>query len=188
MAEQSIPKIDRDFGMFGEYNVTTGIRVYSSAAATDFISLGEQSFQYTLNEPSYAGQDEASDSEKFYYGLAEKEWELDIGSAIGVSDYYAHSEQRVYTDFIVSPNYKDKDILRMTFQLDLPSEQYYDGQIIYQYAQLVGADDDPATTGYLSIGCQVTYGNATSAKVDNFEGLGDISKDSDKVSGKKVNE
>ena len=124
MAEQSIPKIDRDFGMFGQYNVTTGIRVYPSASSSDFISLGEQSFQYTLNEPSYAGQDEAADYEKFYYALAEKEWDLNIGEAIGVSDYYAHSQQRVYTDFIVSPNYKDKDILRMTFQLDLPSEQY----------------------------------------------------------------
>jgi hypothetical protein len=40
----------------------------------------------------------------------------------------------------------------------------------------------------LTIGCQVTYGDAASAKVDNFEGLGDISKGSDKVSGKTVNE
>ena len=71
--------------------MTTGVRVYPSASSSDFISLGEQSFQYTLNEPSYAGQDEAADSEKFYYALAEKEWDLDIGAAIGVSDYYAHS-------------------------------------------------------------------------------------------------
>ena len=120
--------------------------------------------------------------------MAEKEWDLDIGAAIGVSDYYAHSQQRVYTDFIVSPNYKDKDILRMTFQLDLPAQEYRDGQIIYQYARLNGADEDPATTGYLTIGCQVTYGNSTSAKVDNFEGLGDITMNSDKVTGKTVSE
>ena len=56
--------------------------------------------------------------------MADKEWDLDIGAAIGDTSYYAHSQQRVYTDFIVSPNYKNKDIMRMTFQLDLPAEQW----------------------------------------------------------------
>ena len=40
----------------------------------------------------------------------------------------------------------------------------------------------------MSIGCRVNYGDSSSAKVENFEGLGDIAKGSDKVTGKTVNE
>jgi hypothetical protein len=76
----------------------------------------------------------------------------------------------------------------MTFQLDLPAEQWRDGQIVYQYAQLVGDGDDASTTGYMSIGCRVTFGDSSSAMVENFEGLGDIAKGSNKVTGKTVNE
>jgi len=71
-----IPKIDRDYGIFGEYDVKLGTRVFTSD--TDFTSLGEFSTTYYLEEPEYNYDATAVAEELSYVFIDHKEWSIDV--------------------------------------------------------------------------------------------------------------
>ena len=48
-----VDKMDRDYGMFGVYEVKLGARVYADTTVTAPVSLGEWDTEYTLTEPDY---------------------------------------------------------------------------------------------------------------------------------------
>ena len=45
--------MDRDYSMFGQYDVKLGARVYSDTTVTAPVSLGQWDTEYTLSEPDY---------------------------------------------------------------------------------------------------------------------------------------
>jgi hypothetical protein len=51
VAVLKISKMDRDYGMFGLYEVKLGARVYADATVTDPVNLGEFDTTYELYEP-----------------------------------------------------------------------------------------------------------------------------------------
>ena len=52
--------------MFTEYSVTTGMRIYDTETNTFETIIGEKSFTYTLEEPTYEFGDEFEFDERPY--------------------------------------------------------------------------------------------------------------------------
>jgi hypothetical protein len=73
-----IPKIDRDYGIFGEYDVKLGTRVFTSMSDTEFTSLGDFSTTYYLEEPEYHVDETAAEEELSYVYIDHKEWSIDV--------------------------------------------------------------------------------------------------------------
>jgi hypothetical protein len=73
-----IPKIDRDYGIFGEYDVKLGTRVFTSMSDTEFTSLGDFDTTYYLEEPEYFFDETAVAEELSYQYIDHKEWSIDV--------------------------------------------------------------------------------------------------------------
>lgn len=166
----NVSKMDRDYTMFGEYDVIMGTRVYTDATTdTAPISLGEFETKYFLEEPEYTdGDSTTSDEDLMYVELDYKTWDINVSEDLG---FNGRGTQNVYTELIASPYFYDDDVLRIIMDLDLPDIALEDGTVVYQYIQLIGKDETEGTDPYISVGCQLTVGEEGSQKVENFYGL-----------------
>ena len=101
--------MDRDYGMFGKYDVVLGARVYADPAAGVFVSLGEYETTYRLDEPEYTDGDSTTDPEELsYIELDAKSWAIDMAEDFG---YNGRGEQALYVDLVASPFFYDDDVL-----------------------------------------------------------------------------
>jgi hypothetical protein len=74
-----IPKINRDHGIFGEYEVTMGARIYENENSATFTSLNQKDFTYYLEEPTYDyGDEEPAEDDLFEKELEDKSYKVDI--------------------------------------------------------------------------------------------------------------
>lgn len=162
-----IPKLDRDYSIFGEYDVTLGTRVFTSD--TDFTSLGDFATSYYLEEPTYEYNEDEDELE--YVTVDYKQWAIDVEEDFGEQ---GRGVQDIYVDFVISKNFAVADVLRIEMGLELPEYLLTEGKVVYQYVQLIGADLVEGTDDYISAGCQVTITDDESeedtGKVENFEG------------------
>lgn len=79
MAVLKISKMDRDYGMFGLYEVKLGARVYADATVMDPVNLGEFDTTYELDEPDYdSGDFETDPSELNYMTIDHKQWDINV--------------------------------------------------------------------------------------------------------------
>jgi len=65
----------------------------------------------------------------------------------------------------------------------LPAKYFTDDRIIYQWITYEDANGDRELTG--AIGCKISVNNAAATKVDQWQGITDLTSDSTEVVGKK---
>lgn len=173
-AKLSVPKEDRDYEMFGEYEVKFGCRVYANANSASWVSLGEFDTEYFLEEPDYEDFGENQTAEElFYQEIDFKNFEIDVKEDLG---FDGRGEQRVYIELIASEMFYVDDKVRMYMDLELPESALTDGTIVYQYIQMLGSDETEGDSPYIGAGCQITVGEEDSQKVDNFLGMSKLSE------------
>lgn len=177
-----ISKMDRDYSMFGQYDVVIGSRVYASDVDTTFASLGEYETQYYLEEPEYDDGNETSPEELSYHEIDYKTWDINVAEDLG---FNGRGEQSMYTELVTSPYFYDDDLIRVYMDVELPTVSVPEGTIIFQYVQFKAkeaTDNDPV----LSVSCQVTVGDWGSQKIENYFGYNKM--DLASVQGKSVGE
>lgn len=131
LAKLKIDKMDRDYGMFGKYDVVLGTRIYADPQAADFVSLGEYETSYRLDEPEYTDGDATTDeSELNYIELDNKQWGIDMAEDFG---YNGRGEQSLYTELVASPYFYDDDAIQVYMGLELPSGELETGTVVFQY-------------------------------------------------------
>ena len=178
--------MDRDYSMFGQYDVKLGARVYSDATVTAPVSLGQWDTDYTLSEPDYTSGEatETDYSELNHMEIDQKSWDVDVKDDLG---YDGRGSQHIYIELIASPYIYDDDIVRVYMDLDLPESALEDGTIVYQYMQLLESGTTEGTDPYVSFGCQLTVGDEEgNAIVDNY--LGVTKLDAESTAGQAVND
>lgn len=172
IASLEISKIDRDYSIFGMYDVKLGSRVYASTAATDFVSLGEYDTTYMLEEPEYESSTTSLD-ELNYLPIDHKSWDIDVKTDLG---FDGRGSQNLYIELIASPLFTEDDIVRVYMDLDLPEQALTNGTIVYQYIQLLANGATAGTDDYISVGCGLTVGEEGSQWVDNYQGTTKLDK------------
>lgn len=169
VVQLEVPKIDRDWGMFGEYEVKLGARVYASETAATFAPVGEFATTYDLVSPDYETDTnlQADEEEYMHSTIEEKEWDVDVEKALG---YDGRGEQRLEIELIASPYVTEDDIVLVTMTLDLPEDALTEGTIVYHYVQLLPEGATAGTDDFISVGCQHTAGVFGTTHVDNYQG------------------
>lgn len=61
-----LPKMDRDFNIFGTYQALVGARIHSNTGSLGFESMNSAEIEYDLEEPLYDSYEETSFSEREY--------------------------------------------------------------------------------------------------------------------------
>ena len=192
--ELKVPKIDRDYSIFGDYEVTLGARGYASADFdTEFVSLLEEETDFFLEESFYdSGNDyEESDEDSLYlFDIDSKTWSIDVEADF---DIKGRGEQTMKTELMVSASAAEDDILRITLSLELPEEILEEGVIAYQYVWMLAEGDDYAIDGYTTVGCKQEintseYSEEITAEIQNYNGnLEHIVTSYSDIVGKDVN-
>ena len=164
-----------------DYTLTIGGRLYVNKASSNYDELPEQT--YTFNVPSadfvFEPYEEIIMDTQI---VAEEEFGVDGFDYLGVD---TDVRQYFYTGFETNP-YEDtvNDFLGFQFELEGAHELFKTGEVVYQWATYVKADDyssDPVT-----VGCATTVGDPYTAEVQTFKGTNSMSADGPKVANRTM--
>jgi len=153
-----MPKFNRNYEDFGDYIGMTGLRYYDKTDANAFVSLSKGEIKYTLNEPEYDVFEETSFDERQFFMIKEKTFEIDVAANFDIN---GRGKQEFFVELIMSKAYNEDDIMRLTWNMDLPSSLMKNGTVVYQYAQLLEEGGVYGTDDLIGVACASVVGNTT---------------------------
>lgn len=164
-----LPKEERDYDTFGEYQVKLGSRKYADPSSSGWTSFGQFDTSYYLAEPDYeelAGGEEAF--QEFHHTEIEfKNFDIDVAQDLG---FNGRGQQSVYVELLSNEMVFVDDMVRIYMDLELPEDALTDGTVVFQYIQLLAEGSVEGTDDYISAGCKITIGEEDSEEIINYYG------------------
>jgi len=173
-ASLDMPKIGRDSGMFGEYTVTAGMRVYDPTDLTTFVTVATADFTYTLAEPAYDFGDEFEFDERPYEDAVFTEYN-DFDLSLYIDGAEGTGFQKAQGLFKAVPKFETTLwIFKLT--LEMPSEYFDSTNYLWQY---VTYEETTGVVPKQTVSCGLNIGDATSAEVIEYDETFDASTEQD---------
>lgn len=187
-------KLAADNSLFGEYDMTIGVRIYTDEFDTEPKSLPTSSFTVTIGEPETdlaAVFEEETTEETSALLESFKEKQRFKLSNVFPDEYDASNDaDTMYWGYQWASGgykvYSEKNAVDRWYwdlAVMLPEKYFTDDRIIYQWLTYEDADGDRELTG--AIGCKISVNNAAATKVDQWQGITDLTSESTEVVGKK---
>ena len=149
---KDFPKLTRDYGMFMDYKGKSGVRAFDAGGASEDFGIDDTEFFF--DQPQYRFG-EVADADYIVQLMDARSNEI-IADQLD-SSKEGFGEQRLQTDFMLSPFFYADDRLRASFELDLPRDFLPDGAYVYQYVQLT--PDSAQGSVYSTIACETKIGS-----------------------------
>lgn len=166
-----LPKIGRDDSMFTEYEVTTGMRIYQTADSDSFETIiGETSFTYTLEAPTYEFGDEFEFDERPYDEAIFTTYK-DFQMSEYVDDAEGVGLQVVQGLFKAIPNFQTT-MWMFKFNLEMPSEYFDDDAYLFQWGTY---QDTEQLMDEVTVSCGITINDPYSAEMWEYDSSFDAS-------------
>lgn len=149
-----LPKDDRDYSMFTEYQAKLGAVAFESLEAKQGISVLSNTFEFNFEEPVYDFVDtNSTDYEVLYnyFHIKDIDIEIDVDKRLRMDGF---GNQYTFVELQTTENFLEDDWLAVYFYLDLPADALPKGADVMQWGQLwpkSTANDD--VIDYMQFAC-----------------------------------
>ena len=173
-------KVEETDPIFGEYNITIGVRVYSNETDTTPKSLSAQSFKIEFTQPEddlstlYEEDVPAETSETIVYFDEKFRFKnSDITTDASLKGF--QTAKGGYKLYGSSSGATDRWFIDLA--LELPTVAFTDGLIIYQWITYEDSSQSDDYSG--AVACKITVGDTSATSVDQWIGVTNMSSESD---------